>query len=101
MLFPKQKRIRITGEALAKLNKEIHDRDDNACIICRRFVLPGEKFHHQPFGSSNKSDRVECGCVLCFSCHHQLHFGASSILYQQRCEEYLTNLYPEYWASRQ
>lgn len=93
-------KVRLKGKALKKLNNDIHERDGDTCIIkgCGRFVLPDEKFHHHPFGI-NKTDRVECGCLLCQHCHHQLHFGENSQAYKHECEEYLRNLYPGYYGA--
>ncbi|MCM0760678.1 hypothetical protein M7775_19185 [Sporomusa sphaeroides DSM 2875] len=97
-MFPKDKREKLKGKSLKQLNNDIHERDGDKCIIktCRRNVLPGVKFHHQPFGNK-KRDRIECGCTLCPDCHHELHFGEDSRKYIAECEEYLSGLYPAYW----
>ena len=73
--YSKDKRIRLKGKALAKLNSDIYERDGGVCVICGRFVMPGTKFHHEPCGI-NKSDEIKKGPLLCNACHHQRHFGA-------------------------
>lgn len=96
----KIKKVRLTGKPLKKLNTDVHDRDDHICIIreCGRYVLPGEKFHHEPCGSS-KEDRIERTCLLC-SVHHDIrHHGKEGLEdIRQQCAKYLSNLYPEDWA---
>lgn len=98
-MFPKDKREKLKGKPLKQLNDDIHERDGDKCIIktCRRNVLPGVKFHHQPFGNK-KRDRIECGCTLCLDCHTKLHSGTEGWKIEEECEEYLTDLYPDYWA---
>lgn len=97
-MFPKTKRQRRKGKPLSELNTQIHTRDKNACILCRRSVLPDEKFHHEPQGA-RKQDREECGVLLCQDCHYERHFGSNTKEYRNRCEEYLTKRYPEFWAN--
>ena len=88
----KQKKVRIKGPKLAALNKEIHERDNDKCIVCGAWVDPGEKFHHEPCGP-NKQDRVECGVTICRKCHDERHFGAGLKEYRQKIEAYLEALY--------
>ncbi len=96
--FPKTKRKRIKGEPLSKLNEQIHKRDNNACILCGRYVLPGEKFHHEPSGPK-KQDRIECGVTLCRECHDERHFGSKLREYRRKIENYLRKRYPAFWAN--
>ncbi len=98
-VMQKNKKIRLTGKPLAKLNTDIHERDDHTCIIsgCGRYVLPGEKFHHEPCGP-NKEDRIEKACLLCSHCHDIRHHGKEGLEdIKQQCIEYLSNLYPDDW----
>ena len=91
-MINKTKRVRLYGPALFQLNTAIHSRDGNCCIICGAYVYPGEKFHHEPPGA-NKSDEIEKGVTLCFSCHAARHFGANSMAIRAKIIEYLNNLY--------
>ena len=98
-MFPKNKRIRLSGKAMAELNLEIHERDNYTCIVpgCEAYVPIGEKFHHEPCGSY-KEDVKEKGCCLCYT-HHQKREskdGATEI--KLHCEEYLRGLYPGVWG---
>lgn len=88
----KEKRLR--GKALSKLNDDIHERDGHTCIMpgCGRFVLPGEKFHHEPCGIG-KEDRIECGVLLCYDHHYERHSGKNSTAVKQACINYLKGLY--------
>lgn len=90
----KNKKVRLKGKALSKLNDDIHERDGHTCIIagCGRFVLPGEKFHHEPCGP-DKEDRIECGVLLCFDHHYERHSGKNSRQVRRECEAYLNALY--------
>lgn len=90
-MIAKDKRIRLKGKALAKLNSDIYERDGGVCIICGRFVMPGTKFHHEPCGS-RKSDEIEKGVLLCGGCHHQRHFGEVKV-YRRKVKAYLEGLY--------
>lgn len=90
-MIAKNKPVRITGKKLAELNEAIHQRDAG-CVLCRRWVDPGEKFHHEPCGPF-KQDRVECGVILCRGCHNERHFGQSPNDYRDRIERYLRGIY--------
>ena len=72
-MIPKNKRIRLKGKALAILNKRIHTRDRNRCLLCGVYVDPGEKFHHIVFKSRGGGDTEENGATLCLSCHSEAH----------------------------
>ena len=91
-MIPKPKRVRLKGAALKALNAAIHERDGHCCIICGRYVQPGEKFHHEP-GGPDKSDVMEQGVTLCFDCHQRRHFGPGSNEIKERCRAYLAELY--------
>lgn len=96
----KDKKVRLIGKPLAKLNNDIHERDDHTCIIkgCGRYVLSGEKFHHELCGNE-KEDRIERACLLCERCHHIRHHGKKGLEdIRRQCVEYLSNLYPDDWA---
>ena len=96
-MFIKKKPIRLNGKKINELNKVIHERDGR-CILCHKWVSIEEKFHHQKFGI-HKQDRIECGCILCYSCHQEVHFGKNSKCLQQKIEDYLTDLYPVFWLN--
>lgn len=91
-MIPKPKRVRLKGAALKALNEAIHERDGHCCIICGRYVQPGEKFHHEP-GGPDKSDVMEQGVTLCFDCHQRRHFGPGSNEIKERCLAYLAEIY--------
>ena len=87
-MFAKTKRVRLKGKAVSELNTAIHERDNNRCVICGKYVDRGEKFHHEPCGAGVKSDEIEKGVTLCKKCHYERHFGAVQE-YKKKCEEYL------------
>lgn len=91
-MIPKPKRVRLKGAALKALNEAIQERDGHCCIICGRYVQPGEKFHHEP-GGPDKSDVMEQGVTLCFDCHQRRHFGPGGREVKEKCQEYLAELY--------
>ncbi|MBU2701675.1 hypothetical protein Ga0466249_002794 [Sporomusaceae bacterium BoRhaA] len=95
MDLTKHKRVRLKGKAVAKLNREIHERDSYTCIVpgCNRFVIIGEKWHHEPCGK-NKEDVPEKGCLLCLD-HHIQRESKNGETIRQACEDYLNGLYPE------
>ncbi len=91
-MIPKPKRVRLKGAALKALNEAIQERDGHCCIICGRYVQPGEKFHHEP-GGPDKSDVMEQGVTLCYDCHQRRHFGPGSQVVKEKCRVYLAELY--------
>lgn len=91
-MIAKDKRIRLKGKALAKLNSDIYERDGGVCVICGRFVMPGTKFHHEPCGA-RKSDEIEKGALLCNDCHYERHHGKNLQLYKNKINKYLEGLY--------
>ncbi|MGE9944834.1 hypothetical protein ACQRCN_07790 [Phascolarctobacterium succinatutens] len=92
MMMMKTKKVKLYGEKLRKLNTAIHERDGNCCIICGRYVDPGEKFHHEPCGAL-KSDEISQGVTLCYDCHQERHCGAGSRVVKEQIKEYLQELY--------
>lgn len=90
-MIAKNKPIRITGRKLAELNATIHQRD-SGCILCRRWVDPGEKFHHEP-GGINKVDDEKHGVTLCMKCHGKRHFGPGSTEVRDKIVDYLNRFY--------
>ena len=66
MMMMKTKKVKLYGEKLRKLNTAIHERDNNCCIICGKYVDPNEKFHHEPCGAM-KSDEISKGVTLCYA----------------------------------
>lgn len=92
----KHKRVKLTSNvARAKLNLEIHERDNYTCVIpgCRGYVPIEEKWHHEPCGPY-KEDVIEKGCLLCYK-HHQERDNKNSEPIRQHCEDYLNELYHE------
>lgn len=92
-MFPKEKRIRITGKKIKDLNTRIWARDNGVCVICGYYVDPDEKFHHEPPKSQGGQDIEENGVMLCYSCHNQRHGGKNSIEIKNQCEWYLKKMY--------
>lgn len=84
--------IRLRGKALSELNKRIHERDAHVCVICGRFVMLGEKFHHYPQGAE-KNDREECGVLLCQQCHYDAHHSGRVKEIKRKVAAYLGRLY--------
>lgn len=91
-MIMKTKLVHLHGEKLRKLNMAIHERDNNCCIICGRYVQPGEKFHHEPCGAM-KSDEINKGVTLCYDCHAARHFGKNSNEIKSQIKEYLASIY--------
>lgn len=93
-MIQKNKRQRLSGQALAKMNQQIHERDDFICIIpgCGIHVSLGEKFHHEPCGK-DKEDRIDKGVCLCQKHHKRRHFGHGAVEIRRQCEEYLAARY--------
>lgn len=88
----KPSRVHLTGTKLRKLNERIHDRDEDSCIICGRWVERGVKFHHEPPGI-HKEDKEEKGVLLCYECHQERHHGKNSEYIRQKAVEYLAEMY--------
>ncbi len=96
----KVKRVKLHGEALRRLNDDIHKRDGHRCIYCGAAVDPGEKFHHERAGL--KSDVIEEGVTLCYRCHQQRHAGANSSSVRKKCRDYLIKLYgKDLWHAKE
>ena len=92
MIFEKPKRVCLKGKALSDLNRKIHNRDHNRCVICGAWVDPAKKFHHEPCGI-NRSDEEQKGVVLCDACHFQRHSGKNSREIREKIREYLKKCY--------
>ena len=92
MMMMKTKKVKLYGEKLRKLNTAIHERDNNCCIICGKYVDPKEKFHHEPCGAM-KSDEISKGVTLCYDCHAERHFGKNSNAVRAQIKEYLQSIY--------
>lgn len=88
-MIAKDKPIRLTGRKLAELNKAIHDRDEDRCVICGRWVDPGEKFHHIDFKSQGGGDTEDNGATLCQDCHSQKAHGPEAAAIRKRLKEYI------------
>ena len=93
-MIPKNKRVRLKRAELEELNRAIHKRDGDRCILCGAYVPIGAKFHHEPQGA-DKSDEMEKGVTLCFDCHQIRHFGKDSQQVRGKIVEYLARLYGE------
>ena len=93
-MFPKTKRIKLKGTAVKELNNTIHKRDNDQCIICKKYVDIGEKWHHVFFGNGRKNDVEEEGVLLCYDCHQDTHSNADVMEENTRkCVEYLRSIY--------
>lgn len=94
----KKKRVRLQGNAVKRLNEQIHERDNYTCVVpdCGRHVPLCEKWHHEPCGA-HKEDVIEKGCLLCYE-HHQQREGKNIGPIKKACEDYLRGLYPEVWG---
>ena len=92
MMMMKTKKVKLYGEKLRKLNTAIHERDNNCCIFCGKYVDPNEKFHHEPCGAM-KSDEISKGVTLCYDCHAERHFGKNSNAVRAQIKEYLQSIY--------
>lgn len=91
-MFQKQKRVKLYGKKLKKLNHDIFERDNHRCIVCGAYVSTEHKFHHEPCGIE-KTDEMSGGVVLCDSCHRLRHDSGRLKEIKARCEEYLRSLY--------
>ena len=88
MQLQKERRVRLKGKDLKKLNDAIFERDNHKCVVCGRWVKDGAKFHHEPSGAK-KSDELNKGAVLCDDCHFDRHFTRRSNKVRQRVRDYL------------
>ncbi len=91
-MFEKTKCVRLKGKKLSDLNRAIHIRDHNQCVVCGAWVNPAKKFHHEPCGI-NRSDEIGKGVVLCDICHFQRHNGKNSGEIREKIREYLRKCY--------
>ena len=96
MMFPKHKRVRLHGKALAQLVHDVWSRDHEHCIICGAYVPEGTKSHHEPQGA-DKSDELEKMATLCNDCHTERHFGKRGREIKEQVKNYLRGLYHEYY----
>ena len=90
----KKPRIHLRGTKMAELNRLIHQRDRESCVMCKVYVDPGEKFHHVSFKSQGGDDSKENGVTLCQDCHRKAH-GPESKSIRQMLLGYLRGFYPE------
>lgn len=91
-MLQKNKRVKLYGQKLKKLNQNIFERDNHRCIVCGKYVDDSHKFHHEPCGQ-DKTDEMSGGVVLCDSCHQLRHDSGRLKEIKVRCEEYLRSLY--------
>ena len=91
-MFQKQKRVKLYGQKLKKLNQDIFERDNHRCIVCGKYVNDSHKFHHEPCGQ-DKSDEMRGGVVLCDDCHYARHNTDKLKEIKTKCEDYLRSLY--------
>ena len=90
MMYQKQKQIRLKGKALAYLIKQVFERDNHCCVVCRRWVEDGVKPHHAYPGYGRKSDELGQMVLLCYECHQAAHFGKNSAEINAKIREYLS-----------
>jgi len=69
--FPKDKRIRLKGDALRRLYERVLERDGYCCSDCASFV--NLEVHHIIFKSAGGSDTDLNLVTLCRSCHAKRH----------------------------
>jgi 5-methylcytosine-specific restriction endonuclease McrA len=97
-MLSKQRPIRLKGVKLKQLNDYIHQRDQHCCVLewitegQRKWVDPGEKFHHVIFKSHGGSDTKENGATLCMDCHRLAH-GEQAESIRQILLGYLEQIY--------
>jgi 5-methylcytosine-specific restriction endonuclease McrA len=78
-----------------KLNELIHARDNNQCVLCHRWVDPGEKWHHIIFkgmGGGKGENTERNGVTLCQNCHREAH-GPEAKRIRHRLQEYIEEIY--------
>ena len=92
MQLLKERRVKLKGKDLKKLNDDIFERDNHKCIVCGQWVEDGVKFHHEPNGGK-KSDEINKGVVLCNDCHVKRHFTAQCNEVKQQVQDYLAGIY--------
>lgn len=93
MMFPKKKKIRLTGKAQQKLVDDVYKRDGHCCVVCGRWVEKGHKYHHEPPKSHGGQDIIEHAALLCDLCHFIRHNGPNSNEIKEAVESYLNKLY--------
>jgi len=67
------KPIRLKGEKLMNLYREVYKRDNGLCVKCGTFVEPGTIPHHIIFRSQGGSDTLDNLQTLCLVCHGWAH----------------------------
>lgn len=93
MMFPKTKKIRLTGKAQKELVEAVYKRDNHCCIVCGRWVEEGHKYHHEPAKSHGGQDIIEHAALLCEGCHYKRHHGPEGYLIKETVENYLNAKY--------
>ena len=92
MQLLKERRVRLKGKDLKRLNQDIFERDNHKCVACGHWVEEGVTFHHEPTGAK-KSDEINKGVVLCGDCHFKRHFTGEGCKVRKKVVEYLDRLY--------
>jgi len=98
-VIPKTKIITLTGKSLRKLNESIAERENNCCALCKEYVEPGTKAHHEPQGAL-KSDEYRKMILLCTKCHYKRHHTAECKKIKEKCIAYLANIIKSDWRSK-
>lgn len=75
-----------------KINDLIQDRDGNQCVLCGKWVCPGQKYHHVIFRSQGGKSEISNGVALCIRCHGLAH-GPEAKGIRERLKRYLEGLY--------
>ena len=85
---PKQKLIRLSGQALRNLVALVYERDQHKCVVCGRWVQDGVKPHHEPCGSGRKSDEFWKMFLLCDECHYKRHHTGEAMSIKDKIIRY-------------
>jgi len=70
---PKEKIIRLKGQAYRKLQRQVLERDEFRCQTCGKYVEDGVPPHHVRYRSQGGSDTMENLKTLCMKCHEKTH----------------------------
>lgn len=85
--------VRLKGKALRVLVERIYERDGHCCVVCGKWVEPGQKPHHEPPGAGRKSDEIDKMALLCYECHFKRHHGKECREIKRKVEDYLHEIY--------
>lgn len=90
--------IRLTVNANKRIRRMVHDRDDNACILCGWTL--GVDCHHVIFRSAGGEDTAENMVCLCRKCHTLYAHGKKQKAFQKLFLEYLSSDKCQKWNEK-